>query len=127
MDEGHTIFSLDSAIQHRFVELHPSIAFIGIGNIITFIGSCWLAFHNVSFCCILSQLSAEVLVALLIRKAISGLKAAFSFTNSDKVFLLTPNIFAASVTDNPNGFSTSSKNTLPGWVGFLVMIHPSIQ
>jgi hypothetical protein len=85
-------------------------------------GVCCSAFQSVSFICILSQLSAEVFVALLIRNAISGLNPAFSFTNSDNAFQLTPSIFAASVTDRFKGFTTSSRNTLPGCVGFLVII-----
>ena len=64
-------------------------------------GSFLYAFHKVNFCCIFIQLSAEVLVALLILNAISGLSDAFSFTNSDKAFRLTPNILAASVTVKP--------------------------
>jgi hypothetical protein len=93
------------------------------GRTVTFFGSCWYAFHSVSFCCIFIQLSADVFVALLILKAISGLNAAFPLTNSDNAFLLTPSIRAVSVTVNPSGFITSSRNTVPGCVGFLLIIY----
>jgi hypothetical protein len=92
-----------------------------VGNTITLSGICCLAFHIVSFICIFIQLSADVFVALPILKAISELSADFSLTNSDSAFLLTPIIFAASVTDIFNGFITSSRKIFPGCVGFLVI------
>ena len=67
------------------------------GKGITLLGSCCRAVQSVSFCCIFIQLSTEVLVAMLILKAISGLNEDFTFINSDNVFLLTPSIRTVSV------------------------------
>jgi len=50
-----------------------------------------------NFDCINSQLSEDVLVALAILTAISGLIDALQLTNADKVFRVTPKRFAASV------------------------------
>ena len=47
-----------------------------------------MASHKVNFICIAIQLSGLVLVALAILIAISGLKADFSLTNSESVFLV---------------------------------------
>ena len=80
----------------------------------TFEGAFCSAIHSVNFCCIFIQLSADVPVARLILIAISGLKEDFSFTNSDKAFLLTPSIAAVCVTERFKGFITSSRNTVPG-------------
>ena len=41
------------------------------------------------------QLSGVVLVTLFIRTAITGLRAALQFSNSDKVFRVTPKRLAA--------------------------------
>ena len=60
--------------------LYPSCAALS-GKGITLSGSCFLAVHRVSFCCIFIQLSTEVFVALLIPKTISGLNEDFSFMN----------------------------------------------
>ena len=57
------------------------------GKGITFDGSFCCAVHSVSFCCIFIQLSGDVLVALLILMAISGLRDTFSLTNSDNACL----------------------------------------
>jgi len=64
-----------------------------------------------------NQLSGDVLVALLILTAISGLIDALQLINADKVFRVTPKRFAASVTVKPRGLITSSRKTSPGWVG----------
>jgi len=69
----------------------------------------------VSFCCIFIQLSTEVPVALLIRIAISGLRETFSWTNSERAFLLIPNIPAASVIDKFNGFKSAFYKDLAGF------------
>jgi hypothetical protein len=61
-----------------------------------------------------SQLSGDVFVALPILTAISGLIDDLQLINSDKVFRVTPNRFAASVTVKPRGLITSSRNTSPG-------------
>ena len=84
------------------------------------------AIHRSNFYCMNNQLSGDVLVALLTLTAISGLIDALQLSNADKVFLVTPKRFAASVTVKPRGFITSSRNTSPGWVGFLrsAIEHP---
>ena len=56
---------------------------------------------------------------------VANLVKASPFTNSDNVFLLTPSIRAVSVTVKPRGFITSSRNTVPGCVGFLLIIYIS--
>jgi len=68
-----------------------------------------------------------VLVASEILIAISGLSDALQFTNSDKAFLDTPKSFAASVIVIPRGFKTSSKNTSPGCVGYLLFNMKSLS
>ena len=67
----------------------------------------------------LSQLSGDVLVALLTLTAISGLIDALQLINADKVFRVTHKRFEASVTVRPRGLMTSSRRISPGWVGFL--------
>ena len=117
----------DTSLKKRLIWVrrffYPSIAAL-VGNLIMFFGSFCMACHKVNFICIFIQLSTEVLVALLILIAISGLRDDFSFTNSDRVFLVTPSILAASVTVKFNGFIISSKKTLPGCVGFLLISIP---
>lgn len=63
-----------------------------------------MASHSVSFDCIEIQLSGVVPVAFAILIAISVLSDVFSFINSDKVFLVTPSFFAASVIVISSGF-----------------------